>query len=289
MTKSCLCMLVPCLCWWMPSLTARAETRYVVPNNPAAASPFTNWYTAATNIQHAVDVAADGDTVLLTNGIFFLTNEVLVKSRITIQSVNGPIATVVDARGSNRVFHLNYPNAGVEGLTIKNGYAPSKDGGGVYGTSNNFIRNCLVVSNRAGWDGGGAYLTRGGLVEDSTIFANSANFSSSGNGGGGLCLRYTGTVRRTLIWSNYCSANAGGLFVYEGRVENCTIVSNKAAWSGGGIWIERNSVLRESVIEFNTANLGGGGLFLQQRRQRVQLPRGREPLRQRLWRRHLFV
>ncbi len=45
-------------------LTAGAATLSVDLNNPAPASPYTNWVTAATNIQDAVDAAADGDEVL---------------------------------------------------------------------------------------------------------------------------------------------------------------------------------------------------------------------------------
>ena len=55
---------------WYPCASAFGRTLYVAKDNANASAPYTNWYTAATNIQDAIDVATNGDTVLVTNGVY---------------------------------------------------------------------------------------------------------------------------------------------------------------------------------------------------------------------------
>ena len=61
--------------------------------------------TAATNIQSAIDASTNGDQLIVTDGVYQvggevaigtrLTNRVVINKAITVQSVNGPGATVV--------------------------------------------------------------------------------------------------------------------------------------------------------------------------------------------------
>ncbi len=54
----------------LASAVSRADTHYVWTNSPSPLTPYTNWTTAARTIQEAVDAAVDGDTVLVTNGVY---------------------------------------------------------------------------------------------------------------------------------------------------------------------------------------------------------------------------
>lgn len=47
-----------------------AATRFVSSVSVNPALPYTNWATAATNIQDAVNAAAPGDEVLVSNGVY---------------------------------------------------------------------------------------------------------------------------------------------------------------------------------------------------------------------------
>ena len=89
-----------CLC---VALTASATTRYVNLNNPGPRLAYTNWATAATNIQDAMDVAVAGDDILVTNGVYQtgaravygMSNRVAVTKPVTVRSVNGPAVTSI--------------------------------------------------------------------------------------------------------------------------------------------------------------------------------------------------
>ena len=106
-------------------LTAHASgaVRYVNVNNSTPAAPYTTWSSAAKAIQTAVDAAATGDDILVTNGVYetggrvaygTLTNRVSVSKRVTVRSANGPAVTVIrgsPTNGDSAVRCVNWPVA----------------------------------------------------------------------------------------------------------------------------------------------------------------------------------
>src|ERR1019366_372097 len=72
--------------------SALATVRYVNVNNASPTPPYTNWATAARNIQDAVDAFGPGALVLVTNGAYA---PVRVDKPLVLQSVNGPVVTVI--------------------------------------------------------------------------------------------------------------------------------------------------------------------------------------------------
>ena len=77
----------------------RADTHYVDVNSASAASPYTSWATAATNIQSAVNEALDGDTVLVAEGQYnsgftivngSMRNRIALTKNVVVVSVGGP-------------------------------------------------------------------------------------------------------------------------------------------------------------------------------------------------------
>src|SRR5436190_23971118 len=80
--------------------SALADVHYVDVNSTNATPPYTNWTTAATNIQDAVDAALAGDDVVVTNGIYY---PVGVGEALSMRSVNGPQFTFIQPR-SARTF-----------------------------------------------------------------------------------------------------------------------------------------------------------------------------------------
>jgi hypothetical protein len=157
-------------------LTASATTRYVNLNNPAPVYPYTNWVTASTNIQDAVDAAVAGDEIVVTNGLYAtggravygtMTNRVAIDKAVTVRSVNGPLVTVIEGRPVIWPIRCVYvgTNAVLSGFTLTNGFARSGvdlreySGGGAWCEMSGVVSNCTLSGNSADV-GGGAYGAR---------------------------------------------------------------------------------------------------------------------------------
>src|SRR6266478_10216073 len=96
--RSSLCAL--CVLLWQSAL---ADVHYVDVNSTNATPPYTNWTTAATNIQDGVDAAVAGDEIVVTNGTYatggrsvdgLTGNRVAVDKPLKVRSVNGPQFTI---------------------------------------------------------------------------------------------------------------------------------------------------------------------------------------------------
>ncbi len=243
--------------------------------------PYTNWFSAATNVQDAVDSANAGDTVWVTNGLYTVPSQVMIQKGVEVRSVNGAASTIVQPGvGSNRCFFAGHADAVVRGFTVRNGSVAyragdtrgggvllaggatlldcilvsnsAQYGGGVGLVRGGFVRNCVVTGNTATAYGGGADCYYGGRVENCVVISNRAS-----SYGGGLSLLYGGEARNTLVARNY-GAMGGGVWVLgTGAVVNCTVCDNAAGSSGGGLnGSGTNGVVLNSIVYFNTAPSG---------------------------------
>ena len=96
---------MPALPGLRQTVTVAQVIHYVSAGNPAPVSPFLTWETAASNIQDAVNAAADWDIVLVTNGVYEYggerapaasMNRVMIAKPLVVRSVNGPAVTILD-------------------------------------------------------------------------------------------------------------------------------------------------------------------------------------------------
>ena len=237
--------------------SAFGVTRYVNSWCPNPSAPYVTWVTAATNIQQAIDVANDGDEILVAPGEYRIRVDVLIPSskRLTLHGTVGRDA-IIDAQRLCRGMTIEGTNSLVEGFTIRNGLNYTF-GGGIYLSNASTVRDCLVTGNES-WEGGGIYVKDAFcLVENSTIQSNLAH-----DLGGGVCLT-TGTVNNCEIRGNVASNYGGGVyFDGAGTVSNSWISDNRAVrYDGGGADMEQGGRLINSVVVGNGANRDGGGIF----------------------------
>src|SRR6185369_17223560 len=154
-----------------------ADVHYVDVNSTNATPPYTNWTTAARNIQDAINAAIEpGAQVLVTNGTY---SPIYVPGLLTVRSVNGPYSTSIyggydyDFGGVSRCAYVA-GGASLSGFTLSGGFADK--GAGVFCASRTaVVSNCVLSANQAGgggyfysyyYYGGGAY---GGTLNNCTL------------------------------------------------------------------------------------------------------------------------
>jgi hypothetical protein len=201
-------------------LNANAAFFYVDATSANSTPPFGEWRTAARNIQDAIEQATTGDTIFVTNGVYSsggkvlagdLTNRVAIDKTLTIQSVNGPLVTIIEGGGATNGIQAVRGawltnGAALIGFTIQKGHTRRNgdlvtlcSGGGIWCASSNVVvANCILRSNTSYLYGGGAYQ---GYFASCLLVSNAAG-TGSGLGGG----------------------------AYSAVLNNCTLIGN----SGGG-------------------------------------------------------
>jgi hypothetical protein len=226
---------------------------YVALSSIAPEAPYASWATAATNIQDAVDAAAGGDQIVISNGVYAaggsvaygsLSNRVSVTKPLLLQSANGPAATVIQGtqvagttNGDSAVRCVYLTNgAWLVGFTLTNGATMTnhdgvadQNGGGVWCPGSGVVSNCVLVGNSA-CCGGGAYAA---VLVDCILATNSAIPNPISSGGGA----YGGSLINCAVLGNSAMAGGGAC---SSTLYNCSLVGNQAsartgvASSGGG-------------------------------------------------------
>ena len=226
-------------------LTVRAGIIYVCQDGNDTFSGY-SWAEAKATIQGGVDaVEVTGGAVLVSNGTYYVTSEILIDSPLTLRSLSGPDETAIDGMENTRCLYLENQSIIVNGFTIQNGF-DWEDGGGVYcdGTLP-LLTNCLIFANAAWKLGGGVF--NGTL--NSCVVASNSSWTSNG---GGL---YGGSALNSLFKENN-AVNGGG--VCEGTASGCLFENNSAVTDGGGTY---NCDLKNCTVANNSAGASGGGMY----------------------------
>lgn len=153
-----------------------------------------------------------------------------ISADLVIQGA-GSNLTTINADFIDRVFDI-HAQVTISGVTIRNGLADERAGGGIHNTSNLTLIDVVIVQNNASAGAG--------------IFN-----SSTGN----LFLQ------NSLVADNHATHYGGGVYNAPGSqavIANTTVSGNSALIAGGGFWNGGSADLRNLTIADNAASTGGG-------------------------------
>ncbi len=208
------------------------------------------------SIQAALDVAVDGDRVVVAPGRYYEALRIPAR-RIHLIASAGPTLTTIDAQQLGTVVTFEgAPGRGtiLEGFTLTNGLDPgmNKAGGVHIGEGASPVVRGNVIRQNLGYGiGHGISLFRPAspLIERNEIRHNRSGPGVTGGGGGG----------GIGIHDSVCSAApACAVEIRNNYIGNNYVT---AFSSGGGIFLNgARAIITGNVIEYNTVSNSGGGL-----------------------------
>ncbi len=218
-------------------------------------------------IQEGINVAVDGDTILVADGTYTgdLNKNLTwngTEKHLIVRTENGPDNCVIDCENDGRAFCLNQTNQNsadiIEGFTIKHGSA--EFGGAILLIfSTPTITNCIFESNHSfDWNyakGGALYVNDCfGLTIENCSFSNNISSAYWLASGGAIYSSYSDiTILYSVFYNNIAggsegSGEGGGITAYMSDVYliNNTFFSNTAGslygGYGGGMYCDESDI-----------------------------------------------
>lgn len=217
-------------------------------------------------IQAAIDAAANGDTVLVSDGTY--KENINFKGKaITLKSVNGAPTTIIDGGKLDSAVKFVTSeglSSVLDGFTITNG-----NGFGVYIlAASPTVKNNLITAN-SGCAGAGINIGDGSpLILNNTVTNNFQSGCTGGTSSGGISVG--GPPAGPQIIGNTISGNDGTLGTGAGGISLFAVgpvliknnyISNNRGFEGGGIGarsLTPSVQIIQNVIVGNSAADGGG-------------------------------
>lgn len=212
-------------------------------------------------IQAGLDTAADGDTVIVADGVYTgVGNKDLdfAGKAITLRSAgDAPGACVIDCESDGRgfYFHSNETSASlVRGFTITGGV--TERGGGIACLqASPAIVNCRIIGNVATDDGGGVHCM--GFSSPAFVNCLFAGNTASGSGGAAYLIGSSQSFVNCVFVANEAVTGGGAVWCRDGstpNVINCLVVGNASWYQGGGFGclFNGNPIIINSILRGNT-------------------------------------
>ena len=253
--------------------------RYIGPGGGSGecGSPFYETNGSADNVlfQTAVnDQDSDIDNILyVCPGTYDIKDYIEVGGDLTIESVAGAAATVLDSDGTSRILYLNGDSI-IRGLTFKDGDADGGDGGAIRSANlgDLTVEDSVFVNNQ-GFDGGAIFADGFVInIRRSTFTGNSADGE-----GGAIMFNYDlDLVLDSTFTNNHAEGAGGAIYVYDDILDDNedgesglfgnTFSGNTTDDDGGAVYVnedfESGSQMIDNVFSGNTAGDDGGAVMI---------------------------
>jgi hypothetical protein len=266
-------LFLAALLWGLQGVTpARADpgTLYVDGSTGSDDSDCSNSADPCATIGYALAQAANGDEILVAEGTYMETLNIVISVTLKGRHTVGGTAwlpggeTVIDADGAEDAAVWIYPgtNVTVEGFTVQGANHTSDAGGGFLIDGSTVLISDTVIQDNTTAHGGGGVDVQGGTL--TLVNSSLLNNTAGGGSGGGLNAHSWGliTLDNVTVQGNVAQGWGGGLHVPRVSITNSRIVSNTAVGRGGGVAADAATIY-ESEISGNTVTgeePSGGGI-----------------------------
>jgi parallel beta-helix repeat protein len=164
-------------------------------------------------IQHAIDMAGNGDTILVAQGTYSENISVIQKNGIHIQGAGADVTTI-DGGGSGHVVVFNVASGSISGFTISNsGNNPGYSAGVFTSQANVSIEDNIITNNHHGIT---ASSNSDVIIQGNQVISNTALSAIK------IMTSSTGVIFHNVVASN----TWWGIYGTPSMLVNNTIVGN---------------------------------------------------------------
>lgn len=237
---------------------------YVTNGNANAAWPYATRETAAPDLKTALDVAVDGQEIVLlkSKDAYKTTAQLSITNAIVVHGETGnPEDVVIDAQQRGRNVKIDHPQALLHSVVLANGSLRDDQGSNLQICENGgTVSNCVIRSGYVDgyWSSAAAHLKSSNALLTHSVVTNNFTDSAGAEKTAGVQLDSGAKASNCLIADNHERATTGlnctgGVYVPKGTLENCTIVRNSAR-KCGGVRTSSNSTVKNCVIVGNVSD-----------------------------------
>ena len=240
-------------------ITVSPNTVYVSKNSTPT-RPYGSWETAADSVLDALQIAGDGTTIIVGDGVYTNDDTIVVTKDIRFVSQNGRDKTVMTrAKSGVKLLDVGCSTAKVDGFTFRQEQYGSAMGGFAFSMRSGCITNCVFrdVYNSDGY--ASIASLSGGLVVDSAFDHCHGEYRTSFFTSGGATFERCAFTNNDLAFIEYGGFADEGVFTFR----TCLFANNRCSDSmditrGGLITLRKGAVMENCTIvnnEIPTAKL----------------------------------